>query len=423
MFRTQFGNKDNDLGLDAHIDKPISIKMSNNYLASDLSKPITGTHKTENLIKGNPYLLENNKIDGSKSINHNTFSAFKSTMPTDKFMSPSRMFSGVTQKSGPDLRDTEKMMRYYTDKRKVILDTSHDDQEQDLVAKTLNLSLNSSFRGENHLEGCITVHVKWQMESFEEDMSINVHPERQVSDLIKVVVYKLNSKYIGLTFENCKIIKDSRMLINEDSLHEWKVGHDEELICQIFDKSIEPLIDESFTQEPHQQNLSNGLVNLDQVKGLNVFGYYLIPDYTEIIRMTKDEVRRIENFTIGNQHGKVVWENQTDILSIFEGVHDSYKTIENLVDIQNSALTVYKDDSNKPLRGQGLNKPAIIYLLGMYPKAIKNKLKNSQVMTEKEVVIFDKYKARLREMVRANGDVFLSYRGKQGELCFSVSGF
>jgi len=58
------------------------------------------------------------------------------------------------------------------------------------------------------------------MESFEEDMSINVHPERQVSDLIKVVVYKLNSKYIGLTFENCKIIKDSRMLINEDSLHE-----------------------------------------------------------------------------------------------------------------------------------------------------------------------------------------------------------
>jgi len=201
------------------------------------------------------------------------------------------------------------------------------------------------------------------------------------------------------------------------------VGHDEELICQIFDKSIEPLIDESFTQEPHQQNLSNGLVNLDQVKGLNVFGYYLIPDYTEIIRMTKDEVRRIENFTIGNQHGKVVWENQTDILSIFEGVHDSYKTIENLVDIQNSALTVYKDDSNKPPRGQGLNKPAIIYLLGMYPKAIKNKLKNSQVMTEKEVVIFDKYKARLREMVRANGDVFLSYRGKQGELCFSVSGF
>ena len=61
------------------------------------------------------------------------------------------------------------------------------------------------------------------------------------------------------------------------------------------------------------------IIDLDLVKGLNVPGYYTVPEYPQIVRMTYDEAKFVKNFTIGNVHGKIIWEGHTDLTKIFQG--------------------------------------------------------------------------------------------------------
>lgn len=184
------------------------------------------------------------------------------------------------------------------------------------------------------------------------------------------------------------------------------------------------MIDEMVEQtKSFSTSRSNELVSIDKVKGLNVKGYYLVPEYTEIIRMNVGEAQSVRNFTIGNQYGKIIWEGTTDVLSILNTYEHTFKDLTEVVDIQHSALTVYEDDSKKPPRGEGLNKPAIVYLYELYPKTIEAKMKNYKILTEQEVKIYDSFKEKLRSLVSTSGGVFLSYKGQSGELCFSVPGF
>ena len=78
---------------------------------------------------------------------------------------------------------------------------------------------------------------------------------------------------------------------------------------------------------------------------------------------------------------------------------------------------------NKPPKGQGLNKPAMIYLFQIYPKQLKEKLQTKQILSSKDVAIYEKFKEKLRENVKSTGGLFLNYTKDTGELCFSVSQF
>lgn len=80
--------------------------------------------------------------------------------------------------------------------------------------------------------------------------------------------------------------------------------------------------------------LKQSIVDIDLVKGLNVPGYSTDPEYPDIVRMTLDEVRSVRNFTIGNSHGKIVWEGYTDLTKIFQGPGYCYKDISEFIVIE-----------------------------------------------------------------------------------------
>jgi hypothetical protein len=247
-------------------------------------------------------------------------------------------------------------------------------------------------KSQPRLEGCICVRVECEIEDDFETFDIKVNPTRTIGDLIKVVIMKLGSKYYGIKQEMCKFIKHSRILLDEYTLSECDIRHEETLNMEVLvNDKVHPLTDENEDNEE-------------------------VPEYHEILRMTNSQAQSVKNFTVGNRFGKIVWEGYTNLLTIFEAPKYQYKDISEVVEIEKSALTVYRDDSNKPDIGNGLNKPAIVYLFGIFDKQIKKQLVNAQILTKDEVKIYDNFKSKLREIVRKTGGTFLSFKGHTGEL-------
>jgi len=66
---------------------------------------------------------------------------------------------------------------------------------------------------------------------------------------------------------------------------------------------------------------------------------------------------RVNNFTIGNQHGKIIFKGLTDVSGI---------DISKIVEINNGSVQLYKSHP-KPEKGKELNKPALIHLYNCNP--------------------------------------------------------
>ena len=147
-----------------------------------------------------------------------------------------------------------------------------------------------------------------------------------------------------------------------------------------------------------------------------MYQYYLEPDYTEITRMKKEDAKKIMNFTIGNKYGKVTWEGHTNLLEILCSSSTSFPSLSHIISIDKHSVTVYPDDEQKPSRGRGLNRPAVVWVFGLYPRGIKSKLVGGRILNDSEIEVYEQFKGRLRELVRDKGGVFMSYDGRTGEL-------
>ena len=71
--------------------------------------------------------------------------------------------------------------------------------------------------------------------------------------------------------------------------------------------------------------------------------------------MKKDELQKVPWFKIYNEHGSVEFLGPTDLTNC---------DLAKLVKITPTSVEVYPNELTKPARGDKLNKPAIITLLG-----------------------------------------------------------
>lgn len=89
-------------------------------------------------------------------------------------------------------------------------------------------------------------------------------------------------------------------------------------------------------------------------------GYWTTPDFSEIAKLSPEEVRRVEDFTIENQFGRIVFQGETDLSGV---------DLAEVVTIKKGEAEVYEDNyPNKPKLGMKLNKAAIITLYDIQPK-------------------------------------------------------
>uniref|UniRef100_K3X9T8 Ubiquitin-like domain-containing protein n=1 Tax=Globisporangium ultimum (strain ATCC 200006 / CBS 805.95 / DAOM BR144) TaxID=431595 RepID=K3X9T8_GLOUD len=87
--------------------------------------------------------------------------------------------------------------------------------------------------------------------------------------------------------------------------------------------------------------------------------YYTVPSYDSLQRLTDSELSQLEGFTVGCKGlGSVQWIGKTDVRHL---------NLDELVFFEKKEVIVYKDDDHKHELGTGLNKPAIVELLGIFP--------------------------------------------------------
>ena len=126
--------------------------------------------------------------------------------------------------------------------------------------------------------------------------------------------------------------------------------------------------------------------------------YKTIPDIRLLSLMSKDELRKITNFTIENNWGKIIFEGQTDITN---------QKLDEIIDISHGNITVYHNDYFKPPIGQKLNKPAIVHLYKCFDKHMNN----------------IEFIQKLKRVIKEQGGEFVKYDERTGEWVFRVKHF
>jgi len=134
---------------------------------------------------------------------------------------------------------------------------------------------------------------------------------------------------------------------------------------------------------------------------LTRLGYSMTPSLAELSQMSAGQLRRVQNFSVANEHGSILFEGETDVRGL---------DIDQAVQILASAVVVYPDDCDleKPAIGSGLNKPALITLLNCKPKKESHQ---------------QQFEAKLKKYCSTNNCELVKYDADNGVWQFRVQHF
>ena len=227
--------------------------------------------------------------------------------------------------------------------------------------------LNSTFLRKTDRILTLKVGVKFIDDYFYKE-GIEINKNRSVGDLKKYIleeipkfnfsVEELSSssdfKFGRVVFQDSKKLKDIEEIENCDIVLE-----------------INKKINEKDSKEERRIEMIEEINNpdLDDIcpkKLLPVFtksNYNIHPPMTEIARMKTKEIKKVKDFSIWNEYGKIEWLGETDLTEI---------NIDLWVLIKKEGVEVYPEDlfseSAKPTRGTKLNKQCIITLNNIFPR-------------------------------------------------------
>ncbi|CAG9310134.1 unnamed protein product [Blepharisma stoltei] len=203
---------------------------------------------------------------------------------------------------------------------------------------------------------------------------------------IKEIRYQVSKHLEGIEESRIQLVFKSKILQDSDTVKSLSMVHHD-------------VIDVIVTQDP--QDSKQKLAPAEQLPKLTKNNYSTKPSIIELARMTSDELKRIKNFTVENEYGKIVFEGETSVIGL---------DLDKLVDIKQSEVTVYPDDSdeNKPKIGEGLNKPATVYLFNC--------------MTKKEVPD-NIFVQKLKKLGERDGSEFVSWDSNSKIWVFKVKHF
>ncbi|CAG9323542.1 unnamed protein product [Blepharisma stoltei] len=167
---------------------------------------------------------------------------------------------------------------------------------------------------------------------------------------IQEIKYKVFKKLEWVEMSRIQLTFKSKILQDSDTIKSLSMIHHD-------------AIDVIVTQEP--QEPKETFAPVDLLPKLKRPEYFTTPSMIEIARMTTEEIKSIKNFTIENKFGKIVFDGETNMTGL---------NLDEIVEIQQNEINVYPNDQDKPKIGEGLNKPATIYLFNCVAK--KNKTDN-----------------------------------------------
>ncbi|OMJ67346.1 hypothetical protein SteCoe_35507 [Stentor coeruleus] len=175
---------------------------------------------------------------------------------------------------------------------------------------------------------------------------------------IQVVAHAPNPIRIVLTVNPNTTVKDikyqiSRNLADFDDfqlVYKSKFLDENETVRSInLMKNEEITVIHSPVIKPENLDLPN-----DDMLPILAPGYTTIPSITEMARMSISSLKKVRNFTVKNEFGKLVFEGETDVIRL---------NVAGIIKIEQKSVGGYENEYvPKPDIGKELNKPAILTL-------------------------------------------------------------
>jgi hypothetical protein len=126
--------------------------------------------------------------------------------------------------------------------------------------------------------------------------------------------------------------------------------------------------------------------------------YETEPSRAELARMTETELKNVRNFTVKNQHAKIVFLNTTDVTGL---------DLDDVVQLNPKSVDLYEGTTKLPEIGKGLNKEAQITYFNFGIDATD----------------FDNYERKVKKWARKIGVNFIGLNEGNDSLTISVEHF
>lgn len=140
--------------------------------------------------------------------------------------------------------------------------------------------------------------------------------------------------------------------------------------------------------------------------------YWMAPSHAELSKMSRDQLKKVVNFTVGRQNcGEVTFNGPVDLTVV-----DLDNIFDGVVDIGVRKITVYPEENLKPPMGKGLNVPSTLRIQNSWPRGRDRK--NPLPITSGP--LFDKHVDRLRKVPDTE---FVDYETETGTWVFNVPHF
>jgi Nucleoporin autopeptidase len=197
-----------------------------------------------------------------------------------------------------------------------------------------------------------------------------------LSTSIREIKYQVARHLPDTDDTSVQLVYKSRILQDEDSIKSVGISNNDELIV---------------LNIPAQSSTNRDLPSDDMLPTIAP-GYKTKPTLVEMARMSIEDLKKIKNFTIENEFGKLVFEGETNVIGL---------SISEIIRINHKELVGYPDDSevNKPDIGQGLNKPAILTLYQYDINGTKEKFEQKfKVTCSKFNMEFQSYDPTAKEL-------------------------
>ena len=173
---------------------------------------------------------------------------------------------------------------------------------------------------------------KWTLQLNENDFTASI-----LDELIEMKLYKeANLSQLTLLFKEQTLPLDQR--IKDSTLQSGDIVY-------VYKKS----------------NVQNYFAEMTVVPRNTKENLKFLPDFVDLCRMTENELKSVENFSIENEFGKIQFMEPVDLRNA---------DFDKIVKIEHKYIEVYGDDAAelKPKKGEGLNNPAIIYFYNFKKK-------------------------------------------------------
>ncbi len=180
------------------------------------------------------------------------------------------------------------------------------------------------------------------------EIVIEVEQQTLVANLIRRLVDEVMTP---TTEDRERYLSEWSLQLNGVTLDHMKAIKECNINCQTL----------NFTRA--QQGSAVKSAPVSRVPILTRSGYQTEPAYSQLCRMTESELKSIHNFTIQNQHGKILFFDETDVRGL---------DLDKIISIEPGQIEVYPEGTDKPPRGQGLNKTALVTFFNYGLKSKKN---------------------------------------------------